>query len=71
LGCTVDADREIGRLREEHAPARPDLAWLWSITVMGPARNRGMKTVGRAPTFEAAKTSSPQPGMRSRWSARN
>jgi hypothetical protein len=32
LGCTVDADREIGLLREEHAPARPDLAWLWSIT---------------------------------------
>ena len=46
---------EIGRMYEAHAPARPDLAWLWSITVLGPARNRGMKTDGRAATFEEAK----------------
>jgi len=28
--------QEIGRLREEHAPARLELAWYWSITASGP-----------------------------------
>jgi hypothetical protein len=45
---------EIGRMYEAHAPARPDLAWLWSITVMGPARHK-VRTDGRAPTLEEAK----------------
>ena len=45
----------IVRLREEHAPARPELAWFWSIIVMGPARHR-VRTAGRAATLEEAKT---------------
>jgi hypothetical protein len=43
-----------GRLLEEHAPARPELAWFWSIIVPGPARHR-VRTDGRAATLEEAK----------------
>jgi hypothetical protein len=46
--------REIGRLREEHAPTRPELSWFWSIIVMGPARHK-VRTDGRAATLEEAK----------------
>jgi hypothetical protein len=46
--------QEIGRLREEHAPARPERAWYWSITVLGPGRGR-VRTEGHAETLEQAK----------------
>ena len=46
---------EIGRLYEDLTASRPEIAWFWSLTVMGPARRR-VKTDGRAPTLEAAKT---------------
>jgi hypothetical protein len=46
--------RKIGRLREEHAPAKPELAWYWSITVLGPGRGR-VRTEGHAATLEQAK----------------
>jgi hypothetical protein len=45
---------EIGRMYEAHAPARPDLAWYWSITVLGPGRGR-VRTEGNAATLEEAK----------------
>jgi hypothetical protein len=31
-----------------------EIAWFWSITVMGPARHK-VRTDGRAPTLEEAK----------------
>jgi hypothetical protein len=46
--------QEIGRLYEDPTATRPEIAWFWSITVMGPARRR-VKTDGRAPTLEEAK----------------
>ena len=45
---------ELGRLYEDPTATRPEIAWFWSIIVMGPARQR-MKTDGRAPTLEDAK----------------
>src|SRR4051812_6429281 len=36
-----DDGRQIGRLREEHAPPRPERAWYWSITVLGPGPRTG------------------------------
>jgi hypothetical protein len=45
---------EIGRLYEDLTASRPEIAWFWSIIVMGPARHR-VKTDGRAPTLEEAK----------------
>jgi hypothetical protein len=52
---------EIGRLYEDCTASRPELTWFWSITVMGPARDR-VKTDGRAPTFEDAKVQFARPG---------
>ena len=49
-----DDGRQIGRLREEHAPPRPERAWYWSITVLGPGRGR-VRTEGNAATLEEAK----------------
>jgi hypothetical protein len=46
--------QEIGRLYEDQTATRPEIAWFWSITVMGSARHK-MKTDGRAPTLEQAK----------------
>lgn len=46
--------QEIGRLYEDLTASRPELRWFWSITVMGPARQR-VRTDGRAPTLEDAK----------------
>jgi hypothetical protein len=46
--------QEIGRLYEDRTASRPEIAWFWSIIVMGPARQR-IKTDGRAPTLEDAK----------------
>jgi hypothetical protein len=44
----------IGRISEEHAPTRPELAWSWSITVLGKARAH-VTTQGDAPSFEEVK----------------
>jgi hypothetical protein len=46
--------QEIGRLYEDRTASRPENAWFWSITVMGPARHK-VRTDGRAPTLEQAK----------------
>jgi hypothetical protein len=45
--------RAIGRIYEERA-APPNLRWYWCITIIG-ARHVGIRTDGRAATFEAAK----------------
>ena len=39
--------QEIGRLYEDLTASRPEIAWFWSITVMGPGRGRGRGTVPR------------------------
>jgi hypothetical protein len=63
---SVYADgQEIGRLREQHAPARPELAWSWSITASGPGRGR-VRIEGHAPTLEQAKVDFRTHGRRSR-----
>jgi hypothetical protein len=46
-----DDGRQIGRLREEHAPPRPGRAWYWSITVLGPGRGR-VRTEGHAASLD-------------------
>jgi hypothetical protein len=46
--------QEIGRLYEDRTASHPEIAWFWSIIVMGPARHR-VRTDGRAPTLEEAK----------------
>jgi hypothetical protein len=46
--------QEIGRLYEDQTASRPEIAWFWSIIVMGPARHK-VRTDGRASTFEKAK----------------
>ena len=30
----LDDGKPVGRIYEKHVPARPDLAWFWSITVL-------------------------------------
>jgi hypothetical protein len=49
-----DDGREIGRISEEHAPSRPEVAWSWSIIVMGEARGQ-VPTDGYAATFDEVK----------------
>ena len=41
--------QEIGRLYEDLTASRPEIAWFWSITVMGPARHNA-RTDGRRRT---------------------
>ena len=50
----LEDGRSIGRIYEIRAPTRPDLAWFWSITVIG-AHRAGIRTNGRTKTFEDAK----------------
>jgi hypothetical protein len=47
--------QDIGRLREEHAPSRPELAWYWSITVMAPP------AIACAPTATRRRSSRQRP----------
>jgi hypothetical protein len=43
---TVFEDGEpVGRIYEQHAPARPEFAWFWSCTMMSPNRS-WVKTEG-------------------------
>ena len=44
----------IGRIYEVYAPSRPEVAWTWSIIVMGEARGN-VTTDGNAPTFDEVK----------------
>jgi hypothetical protein len=41
----------IGRIYEVYAPMRPELAWFWSIIVLGKAREH-VTTQGNEPTLE-------------------
>jgi hypothetical protein len=45
----LEDGKEIGRIYEQHAPAGPDQAWGWSITVPLDMRAK-VVTSGRAPT---------------------
>ena len=47
---------EIGRIFEVHAPARPELAWVWSIARGRVDPRTKIKTHGYAADLEAAKT---------------
>ena len=49
----IDDGREVGRLYEDRTTL-PDLRWYWSVLVIG-AHQAGIKTNGRAATFEEAK----------------
>jgi hypothetical protein len=51
--CVYDDGKEIGRIYEQRAPSRPELAWYWSITVMGAHRYGNAN--GHGPTLEDAK----------------
>jgi hypothetical protein len=44
----------IGRIHEEHAPSRAELAWSWSTLVVVDPRAKVL-TSGKAPTFAIAK----------------
>jgi hypothetical protein len=50
----LEDGNEIGRIYEQHAPASPDQAWRWSITIPLDMRARVL-TSGRAPTLDQAK----------------
>jgi hypothetical protein len=50
-----DDGREIGRIYEVHAPSRPEVAWTWSIIVMGEARGH-VTTDGNAPHVRRGET---------------
>ena len=43
----LDDGKPVGRIYEQHVPARPDLAWFWSIT--------GLSTSGTTATLDEAK----------------
>ena len=43
----LDHGKPVGRIYEKHVPARPDLAWFWSIT--------GLSTSGTTATLDEAK----------------
>ena len=47
--------KSIGRIYEQHAPASPDQAWFWSITVPLDMRAK-ILTSGRVPTVETTAT---------------
>jgi hypothetical protein len=47
--------KSIGRIYEQHAPASPDQAWFWSITVPPDMRAK-ILTSGRVPTVETTAT---------------
>ena len=47
---------EIGRIFEVHAPARPELAWVWSIARGRVDPRTRIKTHGYAADLDAAKT---------------
>jgi hypothetical protein len=61
--CVYEDGQEIGRLYEDVTASRPENAWFWSLTVMGPSRDR-VQTNGRAPTLEQAKAD-----FRAQWEA--
>jgi hypothetical protein len=44
----------IDRIYEAHAPTRPELAWSWSITVLGKARGH-VTMQGDAPSLDEVK----------------
>ncbi len=49
-------EEPIGCIYERHAPARPELAWLWSITSLQFwAGRHEVTTSGHAATLDAAK----------------
>ena len=50
----LEDGNEIGHVYEQHAPASPDQAWVWSITVPLDMRAK-VVTSGRAPTIDQAK----------------
>ena len=50
----LEDGNEIGRIYEQHAPASPDQAWFWSITVPLDMRAK-VVTSGHAPTIDQAK----------------
>jgi hypothetical protein len=49
----IDGGREVERMYENR-PTPPELRWFWSIIVLG-AHQAGIRTNGRAATFEEAK----------------
>lgn len=49
----MDDGREVGRIYEDRTTP-PELRWYWSIIVVR-ANHAGIKTSGRAATFETAK----------------
>jgi hypothetical protein len=57
----LEDGHEIGRIYEQHAPASPDQAWFWSITVPLDMRAK-VVTSGRAPTIDQAKQISQRAG---------
>jgi hypothetical protein len=47
--------QEIGRLYEDQSASRPEIAWVWSITIMGRRAPAGFGTDGQALALEEAK----------------
>jgi hypothetical protein len=50
----IEDGEVIGRIYEQHASARNEMAWFWSITALIP-NPTGTTTSGHAATFEEAK----------------
>ena len=50
----LDDGQSIGRIYESPAATRPEMAWFWSLTIIG-AHQTGVATHGYAPSLEAAK----------------
>ena len=46
--------KPVGRIYQHHAPASPDQAWFWSITVYVEPRS-ALRTSGTASTLDEAK----------------
>jgi hypothetical protein len=51
--CVIEDGEEIGRIYQVHA-APPDRAWLWSLYLMGAARDH-VTTSGHAATLDESK----------------